>query len=567
MRKYLLLFLCTCFVISSACNQPFLTLKEENGEKSLEFFPDVQEAVEMIQADTPTPTPSPSGRIDAADTALLAGELNKAQELYLEAYQQSTDSNLQAQAMFGLGKTYFTARNYSAAIDAFNRILGQYPDSDVIANTYFMLGECYDQIEEYLQAATAYQKYADLSPNVLDEYIYTLQGDAAMTGGDYTQAIFAYQEALQSDPPGNSSTLNLKIGQAYDAMQDYTTAIQYYMNVYNTSTDDYARATANLLTGQAYQNLDMDEEAYKRYLDSVYQFPKAYDAFTALSILVNEGYPVDDFVRGLVDYYVKSYDYAIQAFERYIASDPESNDGTVYYYLGLSYFYNEEYQQAIDAYNTLIDNYPGNQLWEEAWEEVAFTYWNDPYDIYPGKNDYTTSVQIRLNFVSRAPESGLAPSFLYQAGRTLEYNDQLEEAAEVWLRMMNEYPSSDLSFQGLFLAGISYYRLGKYEEALQIFQRVLVLATSPAEKAKAFLWIGKSNQSMGDSESALNAYNSGLLADPTDYYSIRCGQLLEGQEMFSSSNRAMISVMTLSMNALKRRTGCGPPSISRRRPT
>lgn len=532
MRKFILASLCACLLITSACSLPFVQVKEDaNGDKNIEFFSGIQ--TELEPNPIVTPTPSPIGRIETADSALFAGELDKAQELYLEAYQQTSDAETQAQALYGLGKSYYTARNFSAAIDAFNRLLGQYPDTEVIANTYFMLGQCYNQTEEYLQAATSYQKYAQLSPNVLDEYVYTLQGDAAMDGGDYTQAIYAYQEALQSDPPGNASEINLKIGQAYANLQDFTTAIQYYMNVYNTSQDDYSRSTANLLTGQAYLELEMNEEAYKRFMDSVYQFPKAYDSFTALSILVSDGVAVDEFLRGLVDYYVGSYDYAIQAFERYIASNPEENDGTVYYYLGLSYFYNEEFQQAINSYNILINDYPGNLLWEQAWEELAFTYWNNPKDIYPGMDDYVSSVQMRLNFVSRAPDSALAPDFLYQAGRALEYNGQLEDAAQTWLRMMNEYPSSDLSYRGLFLAGISYYRLGKYEEALQVFQRTLVLATTQAEKAKAYLWIGKSNQALGDTEDAQNAFNSGLLADPTDYYSIRSGQLLEGQDMFS----------------------------------
>lgn len=533
MRKKLLIVFLACLIITSACNQPFIQLKEENGEKSLEFFPDVQEAIEFVQADTPTPIPSPSGRIEAADLALIAGELDSAQELYQEAYQQaSDDETIQAQALYGLGKSYFTARKYTAAIDAFNRVLGQYPDSEVIANSYFMLGQCYDQTQEYLQAATAYQKYAQLSTGEINEYAYTLQGDSAMNGGDYTQSIYAYQEALKNILNGDTSSINLKIGQAYANMQDYTTAIQYYQNVYNSSQDDYSKATANLLMGQAYLELDMDTEAYNRFMDSVYQFPKAFDSFTALSILVSDGVSVNEYLRGLVDYYAQSYDYAIQAFERYLDSDPEEIDGNIYYYLGLCYYYTEQFQKAIDSYTNLITNYPNNLLWEQAWEELAFTYWNDPNDSYPGMNDYASSVQTRLDFVSRAPDSELAAEFLYITGRTLEYNDQLEDAAEVWLRMMNEYPSSDLSYQGLFLAGISYYRIGKYDEALQAFQRTLVLATNQAEKAKAYLWIGKTYQAQGDAENAQNAFNSGLLADPTDYYSIRAGQILEGQDLF-----------------------------------
>lgn len=524
MRKILFAFLCACLLVSSACSLPFVKLtQDENGEQNIEFFSGIQTAFEPKP--TATPTPSPSGRIDEADSALLAGQMDKARQLYQEAFQQTEDEQIRSHALYGLGRCYYGERQYTAAIDAFNRILGQYPSAEVMADTYFMLGQAYQQIEEYAQAADAYGKYTQHAPGVLDEYVLTLQGDAAMNAADYTQAIYAYQAALQADPPGDASSLNLKIGQAYDGLLDYTTAIQYYMNVYNTSTDDYARSTANLLTGQAYLKLDMPNEAYARFLDSVYQFPKAYDSFTALSLLVADGVPVNDYVRGLVDYYAGSYDYAIQAFERYLATDPEDNDGTVYYFKGLSHYFNDEPRQAIIEYQTLIDNYPGNAYWTPAWDEIAYIQW-------VVLDEYTNAAQSYLSFVNNAASSPDAPNFLYEAGRVYERNGDLENAAETWLRMMNEYPSYDLSYRGLFMAGISYFRLSRYEEALQIFQRMLVLSTTQADKAKAYMWMGKAYQAMGDQENAQAAYASGQNADPTDYYSIRSGELLEGRGMF-----------------------------------
>ena len=523
MRKYLLKLFCICMLVSTACNLPFIQLTtDENGEKEINLFSGIEEAFEVKAADTPTPTPTPSGRVEEADSALFAGNLELAKQLYQEAFQQSDDDEIKAHALYGLGRSYYSERQYASAIDAFNRILGQYPDTEMTANTYFMLGECYNQTEEYAQAAASYQKYAELTPTTIDEYVYTLQGDAAMDAGDYTQAIYAYQEALLVDSNVDTATLNLKIGQAYDAMQDYTTAIQYYMNVYNSSEDDFARSTANLLSGQAYLNLGMDNEAYTRFLDSVFQFPRAYDSFTALSLLVNAGVPVDEYARGLVDYYVGSYDYAIQAFERYLASDPIENDGSIYYFKGLSHYFIDEPRQAIAEYETLINNYPGNAYWTSAWDEKAYVQW-------AVLGEYTNAANTYLSFVTNAASSPDAPQFLYEAGRVYERIDDLENAALTWLRMMDEYPSSELSYQGLFLAGVSYYRLAKYEEALQIFQRVLVLSTSQADKAKAYFWIGKCYQAQDDTENAQNAFSSSQMADPTDYYSIRAGQILSGQ--------------------------------------
>ena len=109
--------------------------------------------------------------------------------------------------MLGLGKTFYARRDFIAAIDIFNRLLGQYPDTDAAANAYFLIGECYFDIEEYLQAANAYAKFANLKPGLIDNLVRTYQGNAALAGGDYQQAIIAYQAALQSNPPGIASYL------------------------------------------------------------------------------------------------------------------------------------------------------------------------------------------------------------------------------------------------------------------------------------------------------------------------------------------------------------------------
>ena len=181
----------------------------------------------------------------------------------------------------------------------------------------------------------------------------------------------------QANPAPDATAINLKIGQEYTALEDYNTAIQYFLSAYDLADNDYQKASANLLAGQAYMELGLNDQAYTRFLDSVLYYPMAYDSFTSLSILVSNGYPVDEYARGIVDYYAGSYYYAIQAFERYLATNPE-HDGSVYYFKGLSHYYNGEYEQAIESYQLLIDYYPNNQFWDDAWEEIAFIYWNTP---------------------------------------------------------------------------------------------------------------------------------------------------------------------------------------------
>lgn len=456
-----------------------------------------------------------------ADEALFAGEVDRAQVEFQTMYTNSTEDESSSRALYGLGRSYFLGRQYYAAIDAFNLLLGQHPDTSHTADTYFQLGQTYEAVEEDKQAIIAYTRYLELQPDLIGPFVYEKIGNIALSIGENNQAIYNYQAALLIDPEFDADTINLQIGKAYEGLEDYTTAIQYFKGVYNTAEDDYTHATANLLAGQTYLEMGLNNEAYTHFLDSVIKYPKAYDSFTALTILVNDGVPVDDYLRGIVDYYASSYEAAIRALERYLDSNPDNNDGTAYYYLGLSYFYIGDAESAIEAYEQVIDNYPGNPFWPSAWDEKAYLEW-----VFLNNN--TKAAETLLSFVNQASTSPDAPGFLYEAGRILERGGDLEGAAVIWQRMMNDYPSAERSYRALFLAGIQYYRLARYEEALSVFQRSLVLAASPAEKARAYLWVGKTYQSMGDSENAQNAWLRGEVADPTDYYSIRNSEILKG---------------------------------------
>ena len=58
---------------------------------------------------TPLPTSEPVLRIDSGDMALFNGDYDKARELYLGAFNDTTDNAVKAAALWGLGRTELTA--------------------------------------------------------------------------------------------------------------------------------------------------------------------------------------------------------------------------------------------------------------------------------------------------------------------------------------------------------------------------------------------------------------------------------------------------------------------------
>jgi soluble lytic murein transglycosylase len=467
---------------------------------------------------TPTPTPVPEVRVVQGDRALFIGDYDQALTEYQTAFKNAGDDDTRAAALVGTGRVQYLSGDCKSTIETMKSVVKDYTDSINSATAYFFLGQCYDQEKNSAAAAKAYAKYLQYKPGIIDSFIQELRGDALTSAGDYAGAIDAYEAAVEAPRLGDTTGLEIKIGQAYNAQGDYTNAIRRYMAEYEKTSSDYAKAQIDLLVGQAYLDINQKEQAYARFQDAVTNYPRAYDSYTQLVALVDDNQPVDDLSRGLVDYFVGQYGVAIDAFNRYIDNNPD-HDGTAHHYKAFALRYQGQFLAAIDEWQSLIKDHPGDRFWSAAWDEIAYTQWID-------LNDYKSAAQTLLDFINKAPDAPEAPGLLYEAARIQERDNSLNEAAATWERLITEYPSADVSLKGLFMAGISFYRLNDYPHALTTFQRMLSLSTLPADQAQAYFWIGKAQSALDNASAAYDAWDQASQRDPTGYYSERAREIL-----------------------------------------
>jgi soluble lytic murein transglycosylase len=473
---------------------------------------------------SPTPTPIPSVRVDQADFLMLAGDYDKALAEYQTSFTSAQDEATQSAALVGMGHAQLEQGNPSLAIQTLNDEVARFPEDTHSASAYFFLGQAYELMNNHPKALEAYTSYLKMRPGVLDAYIQGLRGDIFAALDDPKSAIDAYQASADAAQLGDPTPTRLKIGQMYVAQGNYQEALRTYLAVYDATSNDYYKAQADLLSGQAYLHMDMPDQAYARYQDAVNNYPRAYDSYTALVALVNASVPVDELNRGLVDYYAGQYGYAIEAFNRYLSDTPEHDD-TAHYYKGLSLALLNQPQAAIDEFDSLIKDHPNGKYWASAWDEKAYIQWTD-LSLY---REAATTLE---DFVNKSPDDSEAPSSLYEAARILERDNLLEDAAPVWEQVMEKYPSSDWGYRSLLLAGVTYFRLGKFDQALVDFQRLLVLGADSEEQSSGYFWIGKTQAAMNNSVEAKSAWEKAAELDPTGYYSERAQEILDGQSPF-----------------------------------
>jgi soluble lytic murein transglycosylase len=489
--------------------------------------PSVTPTATITPTPTLTPTPVPSARLESARWAFFEGDWDRALAEYQIALTQATDPDEHAAAQLGIGSAMLKLGRYQEAIDVLSLYVESYPFHDLLGQGYFYRAQAHEALSHFEAAANDYQEYLNHRPGFIDGFVYERLGDALRWAGNPSDAIAAYENAMVSPGLGDDLELEIKVGRAYEVMGDYGAAITQYNDVFERATDDHTKAEMDYARGQAHIALGQYDQAYGYYLHAVENYPLAYETYLGLVELVEAGVAVNELDRGLVDYYAEQYRVALAAFNRYLNSFPVDHDGTVHYYKGLTLRALGMYAEAIDEWDLLIDTYPWDPFWDEAWEEKAFTQWAylDQYD---------QASQTLVAFVAEAPDHPRAAEFLFDAARSKERSGRLEEAVAIWERLGLEYLDSEWTYRALFLAGIARYRLSDFTGSENVFRKCAEIAREPSDLAAAQLWLGKSYQARGEAESARTAWQEAVVAQPNGYYGLRAGDLLVDREPFQS---------------------------------
>lgn len=475
----------------------------------------------------PTPTPLPPAIADEADQALLNGDWDQALAIYQGRLGSSADPQARAAAQLGIGVTLMRAGDFDGALLALNLYLEQYPEDQARWKAFFLRAVQAERAGLDEAALADFDAYLALHPGLLDSFIHEKAGDALRRLGRPLQAVARFEQAAAAPRLGSIAGVLLKIGRAYLEAGEWGAALETFDRVYDYASDGPTRATANLLAGQTLERLGDPQAAHARYLDSVNNYPAAYNAYIGLIALVEAGVPVDEFQRGLVDFNAGAYGPAISAFDRLIAQQPS---GSAHYYRGLSSLALGDLQAALSDFTTAYQNYPEDAQAPKAWVVKAETQWTR---LDRGQE----AIDTYLAFVAAMPGDAQASGALFDAGRIAERLNDLEQAAEIWLRIPQEYPGSRLAYQGALEAGVVEFRLENYSAALSAFNLAVGMTAEHELRAKAMLWSGKSFAALGDHENALLAWNLAAGEDPSGYYSIRAADLIANRAPFEPAGR------------------------------
>jgi len=485
----------------------------------------------------PTPTPSHTPTLVATSAAALSPTdlLTMAQQEWEQGdYQEAVahfqqlaaapdaTEDEQRTALLEVGEGQLLLGAFTDAEATLTEFLDRYPAAPETAAATFWLAQAQQGQMDWEGAVATFGAYLALD-DTLTTYVSDMLGDCYLALGDYPAAIEAYEIALSGVVTAEKETaIRERLAQAYMSTGELDVAIAQYDAISDLTDSSYTLARMDYLAGYALIIRGRPAEGYARYLHAINYYPAAYDSYLALIELVDAGYSVDDFQRGLVGYYAGAATQAISAFSRYLESDPDHHAADAHLYIARCYAVSGNYPAAINELDLLLETYQGDPIWGDGWLEKA------KIQVNMGRSK--DAVQTYLAFAENYPDDTLTPIALWRAAALREKDGNRNGARQLYQRLASDYPDHQDAPEALFRAGLMALREGDDETAVQDWEDLVSEYSASDWYPPGLVWLTRTLPA--DAERAALYQARAAALPPDSYYAIRAADLAAGLPAF-----------------------------------
>jgi soluble lytic murein transglycosylase len=474
----------------------------------------------------PTPTLPPRVAFEDAERALHNGDYVAAVAYFDSVLiQPDADPALHSAAMYGKGEAALREGLYDQAANALTQFITSYPDDPRRAHATFLRGDAYLGLGQWGLAINDFNTYLALRPGIIDSYVYERIGDAYLALNQPAQSLDAYAQAADATRESASlAALRERVAAGYLNNGQPLLAVAQYDAILAVAQNSFYRASIEYQAAQVLIGMGDIAGGYTRLQRLVNDYPLSWQAYQALGILLGAELQIDSFQQGRIYYANEDYNAAIQALNAY-TSEVGYATPEVLLMLGESYREAGNAQAAITTFQTLIDSYPNDPAFGEAWLEQGRTLFLS--DNIPGAIEKYTALATQYPAVPEGAEA------LWRAGYLYSTLGDTASALATFDILGQQYPATEWAQEGLFMGATMAYNAGNTAMAAQLFGRLAEIGTGEY-KAAAFLWVGRLYQADGKPDLARSAYQAAAAADPGGYYSIRADDLLNGRAPFQA---------------------------------
>lgn len=449
---------------------------------------------------------------------------------YYERYLSGVEKPLRGDAYF-LGLSYFETANYNKAVQMFQQAVGE--ADELTQNAQLQLGQTYLRLNQKQSAQMAFEAASrtNFNPQVRETALFNYALLAHETNFSvFSESITLFENFLREFP--NSpyrDQVNDILAETFLTTKDYNAALNAINRINNPGRRilEAKQMVLFQLGAQAFINGNMNE--------AIQHFNSSISLGNQDARARNNAY----FWRGETYYRMGNYTNAANDFRQFTqnATSSDENYALGWYNLGYALFKQQQYNQAVnafqqyvstektrnrpeyaDALNRIGDSYYFNRSFSEAERFYA-----QAADINPSSADYAAyqrafvmglqrnyqgKITALDNLMRNYPNSSYFDDALYEKSRALTMLNRENEAIAVLQRLVHDFPKSPLASQGGVQLGQLYYNTGNYQQSITAYKNVIANFPGSDDARNALISLETVYRDMNDIDNYVKYANS-----------------------------------------------------------
>ncbi|MGE5140764.1 MAG: tetratricopeptide repeat protein, partial [Rudaea sp.] len=285
----------------------------------------------------PTPPPASSAAFRQGMMLRTNADYANAAVSFRAVLSENPEPGLAREAQFRLGENLWLAGKLDEAAAELNKLIAANGTDGLAMRGHYFLAQVLIAQKNYSAAVEHLRAYRAQTRALAGEMDAEI-ADTLLAMGDDGGAMKQYGVALADPTLTNAQRVQflIKLSRAYTALGSTGEAVARLEQAFAIAPDDENAAEAEYRWGVALDAMGQHAKAVAHWRHAVEAYPAEDDGYNALVALVDAGEPVDDYLRGVIDYNADAYDAASAALSRYVNANP-GNNAAALYYLGRSY--------------------------------------------------------------------------------------------------------------------------------------------------------------------------------------------------------------------------------------
>ncbi len=481
-----------------------------------------------VPAPTATPTPIPIEVVHQGERDLRNGDWEGATAAFQQVLADpGATTDERAMAQIGLAHASLRSGDFAAAESALDAFLTEQPEHARAAQATFLRGDARLGLNDWQGAIADFQAYLALRPGVIDGAVYERIADAHLAAGQQSEALAAYDQALQAQQSLLSElVLREKVAQINRSLGNTSGAVAQYQMILDKAQNPLYRASIEYMLGQTWMEAGETSAAYVQFEKVFMEYPESFEALSALRALLDAEMDVDQYQRGIVNYNQGQYDIAVQALLTHLASqeDIRQDNPLTHLYIARAYRALGNLSAALTELQATVVRFKpeDGEEWGNAFLDMA--------SVQAEMGDVEAAFETLDTFREQNPALPQAVDALAQAGSLALAEGDVERAAGYFRTLAAEH-ADERAAAGLFDAALVAYQDGDAASAQALFAEAAA-APGSGGSAASLLWQGKVLLANGSADEGMQLLNNAASSAPGQYYGLRAADLLAEREPF-----------------------------------